>query len=71
MVKLNSVNVSSTLSDRVMSYFLKLTLGCGAIALAPDNLSEMCVTSEFPVYEVNSDLSSRDYIKLLSGHGFF
>ncbi len=45
--------------------FSKIDVRNGAIGIAPGNIENMCVTSEFPVYIVNRDRAESDYIKLL------
>lgn len=44
--------------------FSKIDVRNGAIGLAPEDIDNMCVTSEFPVYSVKEGANS-DYIKLL------
>jgi type I restriction enzyme S subunit len=45
--------------------FSKIDVRNGAIGLAPVGIDDMCVTSEFPVYSVNTDEALPEYIKLL------
>ncbi|EDZ44223.1 hypothetical protein RB2083_3738 [Rhodobacteraceae bacterium HTCC2083] len=45
--------------------FSKIDVRNGAIGIAPNDIKNMCVTSEFPVYIVNQDKTDPDYIKLL------
>jgi len=45
--------------------FSKIDVRNGAIGLAPDDITCMCVTSEFPVYSVNSNKVLSEYVKLL------
>lgn len=45
--------------------FSKIDVRNGAIGLAPDNIENMCVTSEFPVYSVDSKQILPGYVKLL------
>ena len=45
--------------------FSKIDVRNGAIGLAPSDIECMCVTSEYPVYSVNSEVSRSEYIKLL------
>lgn len=45
--------------------FSKIDVRNGAIGLAPANIDNMCVTSEFPVYSVNTDEAHPGYVKLL------
>ena len=45
--------------------FSKIDVRNGAIALVPEGIENCCVTSEFPAYSVNSELSVPQYIKLL------
>jgi restriction endonuclease S subunit len=44
--------------------FSKIDVRNGAIGLAPD-IENMCVTSEFPIYDVKSGVADPKYIKLL------
>ncbi|MDQ7794172.1 MAG: hypothetical protein RDU89_07130 [bacterium] len=37
----------------------------GAIGIVPDDLGRVCVTSEYPVYEVDPNVADAGYIKLL------
>lgn len=45
--------------------FSKIDVRNGAIGLAPDDIECMCVTSEFPVYSVDSQRTVSGYVKLL------
>ena len=45
--------------------FSKIDVRNGAIGLAPDGIECMCVTSEFPVYSVNTNQAHPEYVKLL------
>lgn len=45
--------------------FSKIDVRNGAIGLAPDNIDLMCVTSEFPIYSVNTKKALPEYVKLL------
>lgn len=45
--------------------FSKIDVRNGAIGLAPDDIEFMCVTSEFPVYSVNTLEALSGYVKLL------
>ena len=45
--------------------FSKIDVRNGAIGLAPIDIARMCVTSEFPIYEVNEAVASSQYIKIL------
>jgi len=45
--------------------FSKIDVRNGAIGLAPDDIDCMCVTSEFPVYYVNTNKALSEYVKLL------
>ena len=45
--------------------FSKIDVRNGAIGLAPEDIENMCVTSEFPVYSVNTDKAIPGYVKLL------
>lgn len=45
--------------------FSKIDVRNGAIGLAPDDIECMCVTSEFPVYSVDSQKADSGYVKLL------
>lgn len=45
--------------------FSKIDVRNGAIGLAPDDIEYMCVTSEFPVYSVNTEKAHPEYVKLL------
>jgi hypothetical protein len=45
--------------------FSKIDVRNGAIGLAPDYIECMCVTSEFPVYSVDTSAVSPEYVKLL------
>lgn len=45
--------------------FSKIDVRNGAIGLAPDDIENMCVTSEFPVYSVKTDKAIPGYVKLL------
>jgi len=45
--------------------FSKIDVRNGAIALVPEGIENCCVTSEFPVYSVNTELAIPQYIKLL------
>jgi type I restriction enzyme S subunit len=45
--------------------FSKIDVRNGAIALVPEGIENCCVTSEFPVYSVKTELSVPRYIKLL------
>ena len=45
--------------------FSKIDVRNGAIGIAPDDIRLMCVTSEFPVYEVKTDRADPNYVKLL------
>ena len=45
--------------------FSKIDVRNGAIGLAPNDIENMCVTSEFPVYSVKTDKAIPGYVKLL------
>lgn len=45
--------------------FSKIDVRNGAIGLAPDDIDGMCVTSEFPIYSVNTAKAHSEYVKLL------
>ena len=45
--------------------FSKIDVRNGAIGLAPDGIGCMCVTTEFPVYSVNTKEAAPGYVKLL------
>ncbi|MFD2174777.1 hypothetical protein [Rhodobacter lacus] len=45
--------------------FSKIDVRNGAIGIAPDDIPNMCATSEFPVYTVDLGKAEPDYIKLL------
>ncbi|NQU14478.1 MAG: restriction endonuclease subunit S [Desulfobacteraceae bacterium] len=45
--------------------FSKIDVRNGAIGLAPDDIDCMCVTSEFPIYYVNTENALSEYVKLL------
>jgi len=45
--------------------FSKIDVRNGAIGLAPDDIEFMCVTSEFPVYSVDTEKALSGYVKLL------
>jgi restriction endonuclease S subunit len=45
--------------------FSKIDVRNGAIGLAPDGIGCMCVTTEFPVYSVNTKEATSGYVKLL------
>jgi len=45
--------------------FSKIDVRNGAIGLAPNDIESMCVTSEFPVYSVDTSAVSPEYVKLL------
>ena len=45
--------------------FSKIDVRNGAIGLASNEIKNMCVTSEFPIYSVDSGKTYPDYIKLL------
>jgi len=45
--------------------FSKIDVRNGAIGLAPDDIDCMCVTSEFPVYSVDSQKTDSGYVRLL------
>jgi len=45
--------------------FSKIDVRNGAIGLAPSDVENMCVTSEFPIYDVNLEVADPKYIKLL------
>ncbi|MHB8907665.1 MAG: restriction endonuclease subunit S [Syntrophales bacterium] len=45
--------------------FSKIDIRNGAIGLATDDIEYMCVTSEFPVYSVNTEKARAEYVKIL------
>lgn len=45
--------------------FSKIDVRNGAIGLAPDDIDFMCVTSEFPIYAVDTLKAHPEYVKLL------
>ncbi len=45
--------------------FSKIDVRNGAIGIAPRDITNMCVTSEFPVYTVQESYANSDYVKLL------
>lgn len=45
--------------------YSKIDVRNGAIGIVPNDLGRICVTSEYPVYAVNSDVADARYIKLL------
>jgi type I restriction enzyme S subunit len=45
--------------------YSKIDVRHGAIGIVPENLGRVCVTSEFPVYEVDSASFDAQYIRLL------
>lgn len=51
--------------------FSKIDVRNGAIGLAPANIDCMCVTSEFPVYSVNTEKILPEYVKLLFRTTYF
>ncbi|MEI8376350.1 MAG: restriction endonuclease subunit S [Planctomycetota bacterium] len=45
--------------------YSKIDVRNGAIGIIPDDLGRVCVSSEYPVYTVNSQLAEARYVKLL------
>lgn len=45
--------------------FSKIDVRNGAIGIAPDDIPNMCATSEFPIYRVDLNKAEPDYIKIL------
>lgn len=51
--------------------YSKIDVRNGAIGIVPDSLATVAVTSEFPVYEVKTDIALPMYVKLLFRTDFF
>lgn len=51
--------------------FSKIDLRNGAIGIVPENLPNVAVTNEFPVYRVNTTLAHPEYVQLLVQSGTF
>lgn len=45
--------------------FSKIDVRNGAIGLAPDGIANMCATSEFPIYSVDTRAAHPEYVRLL------